>query len=164
MRSQYRENSLKTGKNHGSSRVNEKGGRNMSKKERQAVWLYPETKELMMNHLQAADAKSQSEYIEKAVKFYTGYLDSNSALAAEYMSRVLVSIIDSELKGSEQRICRLLFKLAVEVGALTHLHAAESDVDEEVLDRLRAMCIDEVRSINGIISFERAIRYQRSDD
>lgn len=164
MRSPFRENSLKTGKNHGLSRVNEKGGRNMSKKERQAVWLYPETKKLIDTHMAEDNCRSQSEYIEKAVKFYTGYLDSNSALATEYMSRVLVSIMDSELKGSEQRICRLLFKLAVEVGALTHLHAAESDVDEEVLDRLRAMCIDEVRSINGIISFERAIRYQRSDE
>lgn len=46
----------------------------MQKKEKQAVWLYPETKELMMNHLQAADARSQSEFIEKAIRFYSGYM------------------------------------------------------------------------------------------
>lgn len=135
----------------------------MSKKEKQAVWLYPETKKLIDTHMIEDNCRSQSEYIEKAVKFYTGYLDSNSALATEYMSRVLVSIMNSELKGSEQRICRLLFKIAVEVGALTHLHAAESDIDEEVLTKLRAMCTNEVRSINGIIDFESAIKYQRSD-
>lgn len=48
----------------------------MSKKERQAVWLYPETKMLIEKHMDADNCKSQSEYIEKAVRFYSGYLDS----------------------------------------------------------------------------------------
>ena len=148
---------------HGSERVNDKEGDIMSKKERQAVWLYPETKKLIDTHMNEDNCKSQSEYIEKAVRFYTGYLDSNSETAIQYMSSVLISIFKAELNGSEQRIARLLFKIAVELGALTHIHAANSDVDDSTLNKLRGMCVEEVRRINGVISFEKAIDYQRSD-
>lgn len=86
----------------------------MEKKKKQAVWLYPETKELMISHLKAANARSQSEFIEDAIKFYAGYLDCNSGIATEYLAPVLTSIIDGIVKGSEYRINRGLFKLAVE--------------------------------------------------
>ena len=42
----------------------------MAKKEKQAVWLYPEVKELLTTHMAAANAKSQSDFIEKAIRFY----------------------------------------------------------------------------------------------
>lgn len=58
---------------------------------------------------------------------------------------------------------RALFKLAVEVGALTHMAAAINDIDDDTLQRLRIMCVDEVKRINGIINFEKAVRYQRSE-
>ena len=109
------------------------------------------------------NCKSQSEYIEKAIRFYTGYLDSNSETATQYMSSVLISIFKAELNGSEQRIARLLFKIAVKLGALIHIHAANFDIDDSTLNKLMGMCVEEVRRINGVISFEKAIEYQRSD-
>ena len=42
----------------------------MAKKEKQAVWLYPEVKELLTTHMAAANAMSQSDFIEKAIRFY----------------------------------------------------------------------------------------------
>ena len=42
--------------------------------------------------------------------------------------------------------------------------AAINDIDDGTLQRLRIMCVDEVKRINGIINFEKAVRYQRSDD
>lgn len=86
----------------------------MEKKEKQAEWLYPSTKELMVDHLKAANATSQSDFIEDAIKFYSGYLDCNSGTATEYLAHVLTSIIDGIVKGSEYRINCGLFKLAVE--------------------------------------------------
>ena len=70
-------------------------------------------------------------------------------------------LVKGEIAGTEQRLARLLFKVAVELGAVTHLTAASNDVDDEVIDKLRAMCVDEVRRINGTISFEKAIDYQK---
>ena len=137
---------------------------NMDKKEKQAVWLYPKTKELMVDHLKAANARSQSEFIEDAIKFYSGYLDCNSGTATEYLAHVLTSIIDGIVKGSEYRINRGLFKLAVESAMQSHIIAAVNDVDDETIDDLRGMCVDEVAHINGVINFERAYDYQKRDD
>ena len=41
--------------------------------------------------------------------------------------------------------------------------AAVHDIDDDTMIKLRAMCTDEVRRINGIINFEKAVRYQRLD-
>ncbi|MBR5164016.1 MAG: hypothetical protein IKW87_00440 [Ruminococcus sp.] len=137
----------------------------MEKKEKQAVWLYPETKELMISHLKAANARSQSEFIEEAIRFYAGYLDCNSGTSTEYLANVLTSIIDGIVKGSEYRINRGLFKLAVESAMQSHIIAAVNDIEDETVDNLRGMCVDEVRHINGVINFEKAYEYQnRSDD
>jgi hypothetical protein len=37
-------------------------------------------------------------------------------------------------------------------------------IKDETLKKLRVMCIDEVKRINGIINFEKAVRYQRSEE
>ena len=57
-----------------------------------------------------------------------------------------------------------IFKLAVEVGVQTHMLAAINDIDDTTLFKLRDMVTDEVRQINGIINFESAVRYQRSEE
>ena len=134
----------------------------MANKEKQAVWLYPETKELMTTHMAAANAKSQSDFIEKAISFYAGYLDTNSENMTEYLGATVAAVMDGIIKGSEQRLSRLLFKVAVEVGKLSHITAAVNNVDDEEIDNLQAMCIDEVRRLNGIIQFENAYRFQKS--
>ena len=136
----------------------------MEKKEKQAVWLYPRTKELMVDHLKAANATSQSDFIEKAIRFYSGYLDCTSSNMTDYLGHVLTSIIDGIVKGSEYRINRGLFKLAVESAMQSHIIAALNDVDDETIDDLRGMCVDEVAHINGVINFERAYDYQKGDD
>ena len=59
---------------------------------------------------------------------------------------------------------RAIFKLAVEGGASTHILAAINDIEESTLFKLRKMVTDEVRRINGIIKFESAVRYQRSEE
>ena len=135
----------------------------MANKEKQAVWLYPETKELMVSHLLAANAKSQSEFIEKAIKFYAGYLDCSSDNASEYLIAVVSIVMDGIVKGSEQRISRALFKLAVESAIQSHILAAVTDVDESDVGKLYGMCVDDVRKINGIIDFRSAYKYQKED-
>ncbi len=41
--------------------------------------------------------------------------------------------------------------------------AAVHDIDDDTMIKLRTMCTDEVKRINGIINFEKAVRYQRSE-
>lgn len=53
------------------------------------------------------------------------------------------------------------YKVAVELGKLSHMTAALNDVDDETLKSLHAMCVTEVRKINGIIDYEDAVSYQQ---
>lgn len=84
--------------------------------------------------------------------------------ATEFIAPQLATMTEGIVKGSEQRLSRAMFKIAVELGAVTHMLAALNEIDDETLFKLRMMCTDEVKRINGIINFEKAVRYQRSSD
>lgn len=123
------------------------------------LWVYPETMKDVEVHYKNDNCKSQSEFIEKAIKFYIGYLDEEKSV--NYISPMITETVKVQIKGTEQRLSRLIFKVAVELGKLSHMTAAINDVDDETLRNLHAMCVTEVRKINGIIDYEDAVEYQR---
>lgn len=61
---------------------------------------------------------------------------------------------------SENRMARAMYKLAVETSKLSHVIAYSHGVDEEALKKLQAKCTDEVKRINGAVTFEDAYRFQ----
>lgn len=124
-----------------------------------ALWSYPQTLKNVEVHYKNDNFKSQSEFIEKAINFYIGYLDQEKSV--NYISPMVTETVKATIKGTEQRLARLLFKVAVELGKLSHMTAAINDVDDETLKSLHAMCVNEVRKINGIINYEDAAEYQR---
>ena len=123
------------------------------------LWAYPETLKDVEVHYKNDNCKSQSEFIEKAIKFYIGYLDEEKSV--NYISPMITETVKAQIKGTEQRLARLIFKVAVELGKLSHTTAAMNDVDDETLKSLHAMCVTEVRKINGIIDYENAVEYQK---
>lgn len=123
------------------------------------LWAYPETMTDVEVHHKNDNCKSQSEFIEKAIKFYVGYLDEEKSV--NYISPMITETVKAQIKGTEQRLARLIFKVAVELGKLSHMTAVMNDVDEETLKSLHAMCVTEVRKINGIIDYEDAVEYQK---
>ena len=125
------------------------------------LYIYPET----MNSLYKADCcPTKTEFMEKAIRFYCAHLMQNRPELIEYLAPQVGTIVDGIIKGTEQRLSRAIFKLAVEVGVQTHILAAINDIDDTTLFKLRDMVTDEVRRINGIINFESAVRYQRSEE
>lgn len=123
------------------------------------LWIYPQTKEDVKNHYKYDNCKSQSEFIEKAISFYIGYLDEERSVS--YISPMITETVKATLKGTEQRLSRLIFKVAVELGKISNILAAVNDIDDETIRQLQAMCVNEVRKINGIISYEDAVEIQR---
>ena len=79
-------------------------------------------------------------------------------------SHVVPDIIASTLKDitreSDNRQGRLLFKLAVELAILQNVVAANYGISKTDLERLRGICVNEVKKINGSITFDEAIRWQ----
>lgn len=128
-------------------------------KEKMAVYFQPETMRKIEQEYKDDNCVSKTEFIEKAVKFYIGYLCQQEEV--NYLSPMITETVKATIKGTEQRLARLLFKVAVELGKLSHMTAAINDVDDETLQSLHAMCVNEVRKINGIIDYENAVEYQR---
>ena len=131
-------------------------------KQKFALWAYPDTLEEVDKVYEGDNCKSKSEFIEKAIRFYLGYLKQEDNI--NYLSPRITSSVDAVVHGAEQRINRNLFKIAVELGKLSHTLAAVNDVDEETLQELHEMCLDEVRHINGVINFEKAVRFQNEEE
>ena len=96
-----------------------------------------------------------SEFIEKSVRFYLGYLKAKDA--GEYLPRVLAEVLEGKLSAFGNRVGKLLFKLAVNDGMLTHILAASSDIDLAVLDKLRVQCVNEAKQTHGAVDFKDAL-------
>lgn len=132
----------------------------MSEKTRFALWIEQDTLELVRSHYKSNDCRSQSEYIEKAIRFYTGYLETERADL--YLPRVLSEILEGKLDMLGHRIGKLLFKLAVESNISNHLLAADTDMDMRTYEKLRGRSVREVKETNGRISFKDDLRFQKS--
>jgi len=122
------------------------------------LWIYPSTDGEIESTYESDNCKSKSEFIEKAIQFYLGYLKQERNV--NYLSPRITSSVEAVINGTEQRMNRNLFKIAVELGKLSHMIAVDNNVDEDTLRELHAMCVDEVRHINGCIDFDSAVRFQ----
>ena len=148
-------------KNRRSAENSERSGVCDDVKVKFPLYVFPETMQKIDMLYEADNCKSKTEFMEKAIRFYCGYLLQNKPELVDYLAPQIATITEGIVKGTEQRLSRALFKVAVELGAITHMLAAVHDIDDDTMIKLRAMCTDEVKRINGIINFEKAVRYQR---
>ena len=131
-------------------------------KSRHTVWLSDEAWNQVSLHYREDNCSFQNEYIEKAIRFYTGYLDTQNASA--YLPRILSDVLEGKLDALGSRMGRLLFKLAVEQSMTANILASEINADLDDVEKLRSRCVREVKQINGEIKFEDALKYQKGWD
>ena len=129
------------------------------KKARFSVLLHPEIMEQAKRWQKDDNCRSQSEFIEKAIEFYCGYVSSEKN--KNYLSNIVVSTLKSIVRESDNRTGRLLFKIAVELAMTMNVLASMEEIDEIDLARLRGNCVEEVKRINGMLSFDDAVEWQR---
>ena len=128
---------------------------------RKGVYLEKDVIEECDRMLTAADARSRNEFIEKALKFYLGYLKTNQA--EDYQLQSVSSMVSGTIRDTENRLARMDFKLAGEIAKLAHIIASVYEIDGETLQRLQQKCVEEVKRINGAIWFEDVYRYQKKE-
>jgi len=131
-------------------------------KKRHTVWLTSDAWSQVETSYTKDNCTTKNEYIEKAIRFYTGYLNTQNA--ASYLPRVLADVLDGKLGALGTRIGKLLFKLVVEQDMIANITAAVNEVHLDDVERLRARCIREIRQTNGVINLEDAVRYQNGWD
>lgn len=128
-------------------------------KNRHTVWLTDAAWNAVKGHYQGDNCSTQNEYIEKAIRFYSGYLDAEQADG--YLPRVLAQVLEGKLSALGSRIGKLLFKLSVDDALMCNLIASSIDVDMDDLKKVRVTCIKDVKETNGEINFEDAFRFQK---
>jgi len=123
------------------------------------LWIYPSTEKLMERLITYDNCKSPSEFIEKAIHFYVGYISEKDS--SRFLSKTLTTIMRGMLDDTENRIATLLFKQTVEMAILMNVVAAMADVDDETLRKLRIKCVEDAKRTNGSISLAQVVRAQR---
>lgn len=123
------------------------------------VWLTDEAWDEVKNHYQKDNCSTQNEYIEKAIRFYSGYLDAEHA--DRYLPRVLADVLEGKLNALGSRIGKLLFKISVDDAVMSNLIAYEMNIDLDTLRKLLVQCIKNVKETNGEIDFEDALKFQK---
>ena len=128
-------------------------------KSKYAIYLYPSQMEEIKSLMDQANAKSQSEFVSDAIRFYIGYLQQGKNV--DYLAPIIAQTIKEEIRSTEKNISQILFKLAVELAMISELQATQIRVSKEQMEQLRRMCSRIVAENNGIITLEKAIKHQQ---
>ena len=129
-------------------------------KQKTTVFFTPSVREKIEDTYRSDNCKSQSEFIEKAVEFYIGYLNTKNAGA--FLPEVLSTILIGTMDDFAQRMGRQLYKVAVEQNLCNHILTADTDMDQRTYELMRGRSVREVNSTNGRISFKEVLDFQKS--
>lgn len=125
------------------------------------LWIYPETRKLVTDWYRKDNCQSQSEFIEKAIQFYCGYISAEEGV--RFLPAAITSAMTGMVDSLENRMARLIFKLAVEMAMMMNILAANAEVDEALLRKLRGKCVDDVKKSIGAVTFEDVVRFQKGE-
>ena len=127
-----------------------------NKKIKFPLWLMPETKATVERLYRQDGCSSQSEFMEKALQFYCGYLQSE--YAGDFLPKILGETLEAILSMFGDRIGKLLLKQAVEQNVCNHILASDTDIDAQTYQQMRGKSYQEVLRTNGQISFPEVLR------
>lgn len=134
----------------------EKESNRKERKQQLTIWLKPSLIERIESLRQADNCESKSEFIEKALEFYMGYLSSKEN--RYYLPNVLTSTIKSIVGESTNRQNTILFKMAVEMNMMMNILASEFNLEESMLAELRGYSVEQVKRSNGLLTFDDVVR------
>ena len=132
-------------------------------KERFVIYLYPETLEKVKELYRRDDCRTQSQFIEKAIRFYIGRLLADDE--ESYLPNAMLSNMKSIVAESENKIGKMIYKLAVELGMVQNCFAySHKDITAKSLEQLRESVEEVVKSTNGMLKLEDAVEWQNGSE
>ncbi len=133
----------------------------MNEKTKFALYLDQETKKDLAEYYCIDGSRSQTEFAEKAVKFYLDYnMVSN---CGDYLPTEVKSCMDGRLATFENRMASLLFKMAVEHEMIMRILAEELDLDNDTIQTYRGKSVQSVKRTNGRLKFEDVAEQEETD-
>ena len=116
----------------------------------QITFRMDETTNYLIKTLYEQDnCASQNEFIEKAIKFYASYLNTNKNIDAFNSS--LFTAIKGAIKENESKVSSNLTKIAIEISMMMNIIAKTTNLPKDYLRRLRAHCMNRYRVREQII-------------
>ena len=119
----------------------------------------PDTDRKVKTAMPLSNCRSQNEFVEKALRFYVGYLHTDKSSA--FLPRVLLDVLEGSLGVFCGRVGKLLFNLSVEHCITNHLMAEDVDLNAEDYRKLRGYSVREVTETQGSFSFRDTLRLHR---
>lgn len=126
--------------------------KNKEEKYTLTIRMDDEIKQEIQERMDDAHVRSLNAFVLKAIEFYLGYLRQGKNL--NYISPILASSINGEVKNIEHNLSEIIFKMAVQLSMLTQIVADEKEFYPEYLDELQKWCAEKVALTNGIISLK----------
>ena len=130
----------------------------LDEKHKFALYIRDSSLEVARQWYDKDNCKSISEFIEKAILFYGGFVASE--YNDSYYPQIFVSTVKSALKDTEYQLSKQLFRMAVEMSIIKNILATNEGIKAISLTKLQGQCVEEVKKINGVLSTEEAIKWQ----
>ena len=131
-----------------------------NKKIKFPLWLMPDTKATVECLYRQDGCSSQSEFMEKAILFYCGYLQSE--YAGDFLPKILGETLEAILSMFGDRIGKLLLKQAVEQNVCNHILASDTDIDAARYMKMHTLSMEQVKGTNGKISFVDVLQQEKA--
>ena len=110
-------------------------------KRRHSVWLDDATWSKVQYHYKLDGCTTQNDFIDKAIQFYCGYLQSE--YAGDFLPKILGETLEAILSMFGDRIGKLLLKQAVEQNVCNHILASDTDIDAQTYQQMRGKSYQE---------------------
>ena len=127
-------------------------------KKKATMWFIPATFELVDNNYKKDGCRSKSQYIERAIEYYTGHV--NAQRDTSYLPNAILSNLKAIVDLSDMNQNRVIFKLAVELAMVENILAAVYEIDPDEVEKLRGDCVQVVKRTYGGFKFEDAAKWQ----
>ena len=95
---------------------------------------------------------SRNRFIRDAVDFYLDWLSREST--EKFLTPALESVFSAKLRDTEERLARILFKMAVEQNVLARivLQDGEYEYPEEFVEKIRRHAVRHLKETNGTLN------------
>jgi hypothetical protein len=106
--------------------------------------------------LDRCDAKSRelgisrNEFVRDAVEFYMEWLSREST--EKFLTPAFESVISAKLRDTEDRLSRILFKIAVEQNMLAQVLIYQGKYTEDSVEEVHRRAVEAVKQTNGTLN------------
>lgn len=123
------------------------------KKQGYYFWLKPGTSEMITAHVDAADTRNRSQFVDAAIRHYCCVLDAESN--KDLLSDEVLRVMKASVKDSENHIASMLFKISGELSLQNYLLGVMGlELTEKEIQAYRNLAYDKVRKQHGFIKLE----------